>query len=101
LRQDGFYFDEFKILGFSENLNTTNNQNDQVTIYPTITENNVKINSYKNISKILVHNSIGKKVLELNENNISEINLNSIKAGIYFIKLFNGKNFITKKLIKK
>ena len=101
LRQDGFYFDEFKILGFSENLNTSNIQNDRVFIYPTIVENNVKIISYKNISKILVHNSIGKKVLELNENNITEINLNNIEAGIYFIKLFDGKNFITKKLIKK
>ena len=101
LRQDGFYFDEFKILGFSENLNTSNFQNDHLFIYPTIVENNVKIKSYKNISKILVHNSIGKKVLELNENNITEINLNNIKAGIYFIKLFDGKNFITKKLIKK
>ena len=101
LRQDGFYFDEFKILGFSENLNTSNFQNDHLFIYPTIVENNVKIKSYKNISKILVHNSIGKKVLELNENNITEINLNNIDAGIYFIKLFDGNNFITKKLIKK
>ena len=40
-------------------------------------------------------------MLELNKNNITEINLNNIGAGIYFIKLFDGKNFITKKLIKK
>ena len=101
LRQDGFYFDEFKILGFSENLNTSNFQNDPVIIYPTIVENNIKINSSKNISKILIHNSLGKKVLEFNANNILEINLNEIDAGVYFIKLFDGKNFINRKLIKK
>ena len=101
LRQDGFYFDEFKILGFSENLNTSNFQNDEVIIYPTIVENNIKIKSNKNISKILVHNSLGKKVLEINENNILEINLNEVDAGVYFIKLFDGKNFINQKLIKK
>ena len=101
LRQDGFYFDEFKILGFSENLNTSNFQNDQVIIYPTLVENNIKINSIKNISKILIHNSLGKKVLELNGNNILEINLNEIDTGVYFIKLFDGKKFINRKLIKK
>ena len=66
-----------------------------------IVENNIKIKSDKNISKILVHNSLGKKVLEINENNILEINLNEVDAGVYFIKLFDGKNFINQKLIKK
>ena len=48
-----------------------------------------------------MHNSLGKKVLEFNANNITEINLNEIDAGVYFIKLFDGKNFINRKLIKK
>ena len=48
-----------------------------------------------------MHNSLGKKVLEINENNILEINLNEVDAGVYFIKLFDGKNFINQKLIKK
>ena len=74
---------------------------DRVIISPTLVENNIKINSIKNISKILIHNSLGKKVLELNGNNILEINLNEIDTGVYFIKLFDGKKFINRKLIKK
>lgn len=54
-------------------------------------------------TNIIVMDVIGKVIttLEINEGNYKTIPLNDLSAGVYFIKIQQGKNIITKKFIKE
>ena len=79
-------------------INTINSAS--LSIYPNPATNQININGSENSTKIVISNILGKKVVEINSPT-SSINIESLKKGIYFITLFNGKETTTKKLIKK
>ncbi|TMM30537.1 T9SS type A sorting domain-containing protein [Polaribacter aestuariivivens] len=75
-----------------------------VTLYPNPFSSEIIINSGDGtrISKIILYNTLGKKVLEQTVNSSNaKLNTDAIVAGVYMIKLINDKgNFITKKMVK-
>lgn len=71
-----------------------------LSIYPNPATNLININGSEHPTKIVISNILGEKVIEINSPTNS-INIESLKQGIYFITLFNGKETTTKKFIKK
>jgi hypothetical protein len=47
-------------------------------------------------------NLFGRQVLAANlKGNISRINVGSLSPGVYTMRVFNGKNILTRKFLKK
>jgi hypothetical protein len=85
---------------------TVKNQDD-VMLYPNPATNelNVVYNASADIKNIAVYNIIGKAmaVYKVTDNNSANLNLESIPAGIYFVRLLNshGEVVVTKKFTKQ
>ncbi len=64
----------------------------------TITTNAVLINAH-----VQIFNFLGKNVFEINISNTlkTEINLQNISSGMYFVKVLNGEKYFVRKLIVK
>jgi len=74
-----------------------------IEIYPNPTSGILKIN-FKNStdkSEIEIFNSIGQNVFKNNISNQTEINISTFSNGIYLMKIKNGQNVVTKKIIKE
>ena len=72
-----------------------------ISIYPNPTSSQVTISDTdKEISNITIIDITGKVVLSLKPEN-TEIDLSMLKNGIYFMKIQQGDEFVTKKIIKK
>ena len=101
LRRDGFYFDNFKIKGLSENLN--NNEIDQTNfkIYPNPVNNYINIYSNNEISKVEIYDLFGNKILVKEKENLNRLNLSQLSSGIYLFKIFSREIIEIKRIIKK
>ena len=101
LRRDGFYFDNFKIKGLSENLN--HNEIDQTIfkIYPNPVKNFINIYSNNEISKIEIYDLFGKNLLLKQEENLSRVNITQLVSGVYIVKIFSTEMIEVKRIIKK
>lgn len=58
-----------------------------------------QITGLLNISEVYIYNLLGKLILS--EKNITEINLENIKGGIYIIRIRDENRDIIRKFIKK
>jgi len=101
LRRDGFYFDNFKIRGISENLNISETEQINSYIYPNPTENYLSIRSNTNINKLEIFNILGQKILEKSNENILELKTTILNAGIYIVKLYSDLGIESHRIIKK
>ena len=101
LRRDGFYFDNFKIRGISENLNISETEQINSYIYPNPTENYLSIRSNTNINKLEIFNILGQKILEKSDENILELKTTILNAGIYIVKLYSDLGIESHRIIKK
>ena len=101
LRRDGFYFDNFKIRGISENLNISETEQINSYIYPNPTENYLSIRSNTNINKLEIFNILGQKILEKSDENILELKTTILNAGIYIVKLYSDQGIESHRIIKK
>ena len=101
LRRDGFYFDNFKIRGISENLNFSETEQINSYIYPNPTENYLSIRSNTNINKLEIFNILGQKILEKSDENILELKTTILNAGIYIVKLYSDLGIESHRIIKK
>ncbi len=85
-------------------LSTTNFNTGQVnvTIYPNpVTKNVITVASNKNLD-VAIYNVLGQNILSTKTTpTLNKINLESLNAGVYIIKLKSNTGTITKKLIKK
>ena len=73
-----------------------------ITVYPNPATDKVIVNSLKMISTIEIFNINGKKVFATNnlkQQIFSEIDLSNFQKGIYFIKIYDGENTYTKKIV--
>ena len=72
----------------------------QINLYPNPAKNSFSIMNKNNftIEQIRIYNLLGKLVYNTTENRTS-ISTSSLVNGVYFVKLKNGNQFITKKII--
>lgn len=71
---------------------------DKFSIYPNPSSNFIAIKTNEKINKVLLYNSLGQLVL--NEINATkQIDTKYLKSGLYLLKIYSGKNTITKKII--
>ena len=101
LRRDGFYFDNFKIKGISENLGISEIEQVIFDIYPNPTGNYINIRSEVKINKLEIFDLMGKKLLEIEKENIDRARLPKINSGVYIVKLFSDEGISNHRIIKK
>ena len=101
LRRDGFYFDNFKIKGLSENLNNNEIDQNNFKIYPNPLTNYINIYSNNEISKIEIYDLFGKKILAKEKENLNRFNLSQLSSGVYLVKIFSREIIEVKRIIKK
>ncbi len=72
------------------------------SIYPNPVSKTLKIDKTGNIKKILIYNSLGIKLKEIDEINSNEIDFSTYKDGIYYLKVIDRNDvFKALKIIKK
>jgi hypothetical protein len=71
------------------------------SVYPNPAKNILNINSKTEISNVKLFDITGKKVLEANKLNNNQVNINSLKTGLYLLQIMDvNKNVTTKKIVK-
>jgi Secretion system C-terminal sorting domain/Kelch motif len=92
--------DKVWAFGYAELVKITENQPENVLIYPNPTSDLVKIKA-ENVEKVEIFDAFGQKCAMLNFENSSEISLKNNPTGIYFLKITNTKNQIFTRMIVK
>lgn len=72
-------------------------KNANYTIFPNPSAGKFTINTPNTLSKIEVYNVIGEKILE--QENSNEIDLSSSPKGMYLVKIYEGLNTVTKRIV--
>lgn len=75
----------------------------EISLYPNPARNNVSINGViDRTSEIKIYNMTGKLVKMINAANCSgTIDVNNLETGVYLVKVFNGRKYITTKFTKQ
>ena len=90
------YFDQ---ISFGSTANLESFLVDNIDIFPNPAKNQFNLSSNLNNSLgIQIFNVLGKSVKKLHTNKKS-INISDLNSGIYFVRIKNGENYVTKKLI--
>ena len=85
------------IIGIEENNNST----DGTTMFPNPCSNKLSVNIFSGKGEINIYNTLGEKVLETEITNTkSGIDIRSLPAGIYFVKVFAGEKMAVMKVVK-
>ncbi|MEI6574858.1 MAG: T9SS type A sorting domain-containing protein [Bacteroidota bacterium] len=100
LNEGLYYRPNWEIIGISEEHNI-----EQFTIYPNPAGESISIR-FNNMAKeetYSIFNHEGTLMLEGNliESSTNQVKLVGFKPGLYLIKIFNGKEVISKKLVKR
>lgn len=78
-------------------------QNHQVTtvnIYPNPASNKITVNSSTKINAIEIYNLLGENIYQSNVvSTKAEIDLTNQAKGIYFLKIYDGRTILTKKIV--
>lgn len=87
--------------GVENSLITSSNtiKKQQVKVFPTITQGVVFVNSDQFIGFAQVFDTRGKLVKSVTASNITQVSLQGLKKGVYFIK-FNEMNYIEEVILK-
>ncbi len=89
--------------GIAEQTKTENTL-EKVQIYPNpVTGGKIYINAENNSAKVIeLYDMLGKRILIAEMNGYQkELNVSSLKAGVYILKLTDKNNSITRKIIIK
>jgi Leucine-rich repeat (LRR) protein len=88
---------------FSENCSSLgidfSTMKESIKLYPNPVYDNLTINSSIPVNKVIIYSLVGKQIKQINKN-LEFISLRELSNGIYFIKIYTEKGFITKKIIK-
>ena len=102
--QSYFATDFVSVCGGALSVNGLDEKENHLLVYPNPFNNELTINyELKNNKAILViYNLVGKQILTqtITQNNTT-INLSNLVSGIYFLKVTDGSNLITRKVIKQ
>ena len=75
---------------------------DEIKIYPNLVEDNLfVINKINKKINLIVTSILGEKKYFFHDFTKPKLDLSKLTAGIYFITIFNDKDFITTKIVKK
>ena len=99
---DAFPTDNIDDLGsHNQTLGVENLVNQPFSFYPNPvkSELNVKLKNYSN-TEIEIYNILGKRVYNQIINSSSKLNVQSLKSGVYILKITQGNTTINKSLIK-
>lgn len=92
------------MLPFSGTISLSNNdiQNEMLSIYPNPVKDKLSIGSYEGvISEILFYNTLRKQVMSYKiDQKLNDIDVSSLKTGIYFISIIGEKGKLLTKFIK-
>lgn len=88
------------IYDLSSVLNTENFDQNSFSVYPNPVQSILHIDNAIELNKVEIYSITGKKVKSIT-NNLSEIDVNELESGIYFVKLFTNKGITTQKIIKE
>lgn len=90
---------------FSNTIHLSNNdiQDEWVSIFPNPVKDKLSIGSYEGvISEILFYNTLGKQVMSYKiDQKLNDIDVSSLKTGIYFISIIGEKGKLLIKFIKE
>lgn len=88
------------IAGSTTSLNEHNRGNSDITISPNPSNGKFIINSQNLKGKISVYNLLGEEIYKSNTSSLQlAIDISNQPKGIYFVKVFDGTNSYTKKII--
>jgi hypothetical protein len=86
----------------SVSIQSTNNTQSTITLFPNPTSSNFTITSTDKIESVKVYNLIGEEMLITTpNNNQSTININQFSNGIYFVEIKTEKGIVWKKIVKE
>ena len=87
---------------FTDNLGVGDVSGATIAVYPTVVKDNVNISAKSNISDVAVLNTAGQQVMKVSPNSdTTQINMSSLPAGVYIVKIQAGKETLTKKVVVK
>ncbi|WP_178983990.1 endonuclease [Winogradskyella helgolandensis] len=73
-----------------------------IKLHPNPVKNNLTVDLKSNVTtNIEIFDILGKRVFKININETSDLNLQTLKTGIYIVKMTQGDSTVTKKLIKQ
>ena len=81
----------------NDNLSVGENEVNQVSVYPNPATDIINIKSINAIDHLELYNVLGKQVLR--RKNADKIVVSNFETGIYILKIYSGKNIVTKKII--
>jgi Leucine-rich repeat (LRR) protein len=71
-------------------------------VYPNPTKERVMINHTSKIEAVAIYSTMGQKLLEVNPNiNQAEVNMSSLKSGIYILQMVSGNEEKAIKIVKE
>lgn len=94
-----FFKTDININGTITNL--INDLNTSISIYPNPIENELMINGLKEISSIMLYNSVGQLIGIYSAHIQLNIDMSRFENGTYMIRITNSQQTLTKKLIKR
>lgn len=97
------YIDNIKFYEGEYTLGVKDVSVNTIQVYPTVTKDIVNVTADSNINNIAVFNTLGQQVLatERVSATTTQINVSSLPAGVYILKIQSGKETTTKKIIVK
>jgi len=88
-----------RAVNVESNLSIAENTNYKLKIYPNPVDDKLIIQGLQKEVKVSIYNVLGKLVLS--KTTLSEIDVNNLKSGSYFIKIRDESRYIIRKFIKK
>ncbi|NRB60973.1 MAG: carbohydrate-binding protein [Winogradskyella sp.] len=96
--QSTFYFDDVQQVS---SLSTPEIDFSDLSIYPNPVNEILYIKSNTiHIDKVELYSILGEKLID-SKDRVDYLDMNQLNNGVYFIKVYSGMNYITKKIIKK
>ena len=90
------------IFGVNTNLGTEDINTSEFSIYPNPTSDMLNIEGNTQIEKVVIYDLLGRNVLETSPMvERTQINLNSLKAGVYFASIASEGKRIVRKIVKE
>ena len=77
----------------------TNESVSDLIVYPNPAKENVNVKWNGNATSLIVLNANGQVINTYDLNEVTELNLNNLNTGVYFIKITDNNNSLTQKLI--
>ncbi|MGB3608289.1 aryl-sulfate sulfotransferase [Psychroserpens sp.] len=82
-----------------QNLDTKQQEYNDMVIFPNPTLDVININSSTGIDKIQLFSVLGELLYEVHHSNT--VNMLSYKSGIYFVQIYSGNSSVAKKIVKR